>query len=90
MTLSSVLLLPLVVWPVRAIGKRIRRITEKAQGVVGELTQTLEETIGGNRVVKAFGMEAFEIAKFRAIARRLLRENMRWIRSVVVTSPLMD
>jgi subfamily B ATP-binding cassette protein MsbA len=90
MTLGSVLLLPLVVWPVRAIGKRIRRITERIQGVVGELTQILEETIGGNRVVKAFGMEAFEIAKFRAIARRLLRENMRWIRAIVVTSPLMD
>ena len=90
MTLGSVLLLPLVVWPVRAIGKRIRRITERVQGVVGELTQILEETIGGNRVVKAFGMEAFEIAKFRAVAGRLLRENMKWIRSVVLTSPLMD
>jgi subfamily B ATP-binding cassette protein MsbA len=57
---------------------------------VGELSQILEETVSGNRVVKAFGMEDFEVGKFRNAARRLLRENMRWIRSAVVTSPIMD
>jgi subfamily B ATP-binding cassette protein MsbA len=35
-------------------------------------------------------MEDFEIRKFRAAARRLLRETMRWVRAQVVTSPLMD
>jgi len=90
MTVGSVVLLPLVVWPVRTLGQRIRRSTEKIQARVGELSQILEETVSGNRVVKAFGMEDFEIGKFREGARRLLRENMRWIRSAVVTSPIMD
>jgi subfamily B ATP-binding cassette protein MsbA len=90
MTLGSVVLLPLVVLPVRTLGKRIRRSTEKIQAGVGELSQILEETVSGNRVVKAFGMEDFEIGKFRDAARGLLRENMRWIRSAVVTSPIMD
>ena len=80
---------PLVIWPVRTLGKRIRRSTEKIQAGVGELSQILEETVSGNRVVKAFGMEDFEIRKFRDAARRLLyAENMRWIRSAVVTSPI--
>jgi subfamily B ATP-binding cassette protein MsbA len=90
MTVGSIVLLPLVVWPVRTLGKRIRRSTEKIQASIGALSQILEETVSGNRVVKAFGMEDFEIGKFRDAARRLLRENMRWIRSAVVTSPIMD
>jgi subfamily B ATP-binding cassette protein MsbA len=90
MTLGSVILLPMVIWPVRTLGKRIRRSTEKIQAGVGELSQILEETVSGNRVVKAFGMEDFEIKKFRVSAGRLLRENMRWIRAAVATSPLMD
>ena len=90
MTLGSIVLLPLVVWPVRTMGKRIRRSSEKMQTGVGELTQILEETVSGNRVVKAFVMEDFEIGKFRDAAMRLFRENLRWIRSVVATSPLMD
>jgi ATP-binding cassette, subfamily B, bacterial MsbA len=90
MTLGSILLAPLVVWPARTLGKRIRRSTEKIQAGMAELSEILQETISGNRVVKAFGMEDFEIAKFRDSARRLLRENMRWIKSAVATSPLMD
>jgi ATP-binding cassette, subfamily B, bacterial MsbA len=90
MTLGSVVLLPMVIWPVRTLGRKIRRSTEKIQAGVGELTQILEETVSGNRVVKAFGMEDFEIEKFRRSARQLLRENLRWIRSLVATSPLMD
>jgi subfamily B ATP-binding cassette protein MsbA len=90
MTIGSVVLLPMVVFPVRTLGKRIRRSTEKIQAGIGELSQILEETVSGNRVVKAFGMEDFEIGKFGDSARRLLRENMRWIRAAVATSPMMD
>jgi len=90
LALSSVVLLPMVVWPVRTLGKRIRRSVEKIQSGIGDLSQILEETVSGNRVVKAFGMEGFEIAKFRERARYLFRENMRWIRAYVATSPLMD
>ncbi|MGH9678586.1 MAG: ABC transporter ATP-binding protein [Candidatus Acidiferrales bacterium] len=90
MTLGSIVLLPLVVWPVRTLGRKIRRSTEKIQAGIGELSQILQETVSGNRVVKAFGMEDFEIGKFRRAAQHLLRENLRWIRSVVATSPLMD
>jgi subfamily B ATP-binding cassette protein MsbA len=90
MTLGSVVLLPLVVLPVRTLGKRIRRSSENIQSSIGELSQIVQETVSGNRVVKAFGMEDFEIRKFRESSRRLLRENMRWIRACVATSPLMD
>jgi subfamily B ATP-binding cassette protein MsbA len=90
MALGSVVLLPMVVLPVKTLGLRIRRSTEKIQAGIGDLSQILEETVSGNRVVKAFGMEGFEIGKFREAARRLLRENMRWIRAAVATSPLMD
>ena len=90
MTLGSIVLLPMVVWPVGKLGRRIRRSVESSQTRLGELNQILQETVGGNRIVKAFGMEDFEIRKFRAAASRLLRETMRWVRAQVVTSPLMD
>jgi subfamily B ATP-binding cassette protein MsbA len=90
MTIGSVVLLPLVFWPVRTLGTRIRRSTEKIQSRIGELSQILQETVSGNRVVKAFGMEDFEIEKFRSSARQLLREGLRWIRASAATSPLMD
>jgi len=90
MTLVCALLLPIIVWPIGKLGRRIRRSVESSQTRLGELTQILQETVSGNRIVKAFGMEDFEISKFRSSSRRLLRETMRWVRAHVATSPLMD
>jgi ATP-binding cassette, subfamily B, bacterial MsbA len=90
MTLACGVLLPLVLWPVAKLGRRIRHSVESSQSKLGELNQILQETVGGNRIVKAFGMEDFEIGKFHAAAKKLLRETMRWVRAQVVTSPLMD
>ena len=90
MTLAVGLVLPLVVLPVGKFGRKIRRSAENSQSRLGELSQILQETVSGNRVVKAFGMEDFEIRKFRDAARRLLRESMRWVRAAAATAPLMD
>ncbi len=90
MTLGCGIFLPLVVWPIGKLGRKIRRSVESSQNRLGELNQILQETVAGNRVVKAFGMEDFEIRKFHAAAKRLLRETMRWVRAQVVSSPLMD
>jgi subfamily B ATP-binding cassette protein MsbA len=90
MAFGSAILVPLVVWPVSKFGRKIRRSSEKSRSRLADLSQILQETIAGNRVVKAFGMEGFEIRKFRQAARVLLNENMRWIRAFAATSPLMD
>jgi subfamily B ATP-binding cassette protein MsbA len=90
MALASAVLLPLVVLPVGKFGRKIRRSVENSQTRLGDLSQILQETTTGNRVVKAFGMEDFEIRKFRDTARQLLRENMRWVRAAVITPPIMD
>jgi subfamily B ATP-binding cassette protein MsbA len=90
LALATTVLLPVVVFPVNKLGRKIRLSAEKSQTRLSDLSQILEETVSGNRVVKAFGMEDFEVKKFHEVARRLLRENMRWVRAAVVTSPLMD
>jgi ATP-binding cassette, subfamily B, bacterial MsbA len=90
MTLACGVFLPLVLWPVSKLGRRVRGSVERSQSKLGELNQILQETISGNRIVKAFGMEDFEIHRFFAAARRLLRETMRWVSVQVATSPLMD
>jgi len=90
LAIGSAIIIPLVVYPVGRLGRRIRRSVQSTRLRVAELSQILQETVSGNRVVKAFGMENFEIKKFRETARRLLRENMRWVKAYVVTSPMMD
>jgi ATP-binding cassette, subfamily B, bacterial MsbA len=90
MTLVSLVLIPAVAYPIGSLGRMIRKSVEKSQERLGELNQIIQENVSGNRVVKAFGMEGFEIGKFRSTAKRLLRENLRWVGAYALTSPIMD
>jgi ATP-binding cassette, subfamily B, bacterial MsbA len=90
LTIFTTVLLPMVVYPINKLGRKIRLAVSQSQTRLGDLSQILEETVSGNRIVKAFGMEDSEIRKFRDVARRLLRESMHWVRAAVITSPLMD
>ena len=90
MALGALIVFPLVLVPLSRLGRRIRRGVEESQSRLAELSQILQETAGGNRVVKAFGMEDFEIGKFQATAGRLLRQDMRWIRFHLLGSPAME
>jgi len=86
----SLTVLPFVLLPTARIGKRIRKSTRRAQDDLAEMTQILQETISGNRVVKAFSMEKFEIGRFRNAADRLFRSNLRYVRQQAITSPIIE
>ena len=91
-SLSWVLLLfvPVIVFSSRKIGSRVRHTTRHGQDKLAEIQNILHETITGNRIVKAFSMESWEIARFRKAAQRLFRANLRSVAAVAISSPLMD
>lgn len=66
-------LVPLVIYPVVRIGKRLRKISALSQQKIGEVTNTLLEGIMGIRIVKVFGTEELEWKRFH-------RENQKFYR----------
>jgi subfamily B ATP-binding cassette protein MsbA len=90
--LSWVLLLfvPVVISSARRIGRGVRVTTRKGQDKLAEIQTILHETITGNGIVKAFGMELWEMDRFRRAARRLFRANLRSVSVQAISSPLMD
>jgi subfamily B ATP-binding cassette protein MsbA len=90
LALLSLFFLPAIAIPLSKLGRKIRKSVARSQDRLGELNQIIQETVAGNRVVKAFGTENYEIGKFKNTARRLLRENLRWIRAYVLNGVLMD
>ncbi len=90
--LAWVLLLfvPVILYSSRKIGRQVRSTTRGGQDKLAEIQNILHETITGNRIVKAFGMENWEIARFRAAAKRLFRANLRLVAAFAISSPLMD
>lgn len=84
------LFIPVVIFSARRIGRSVRHTTRKGQDKLADIQNILHETITGNRIVKAFVMERWEISRFRAAARKLFRANLRSVRAQAVSSPLMD
>ncbi len=90
--LSWLLLLfvPVVITSARKIGRSVRTRTRSGQDRIAEIQTILHETVTGNRIVKAFSTELWEILRFRKAARRLFRANLRSVRVQSISSPLMD
>jgi len=90
--LAWVLLLfvPVILYSSRKIGRQVRTTTRTGQDKLAEIQNILHETITGNRIVKAFGMENWEISRFRKAAKRLFRANLRSVAAAAISSPLMD
>ncbi|HLW78741.1 MAG TPA: ABC transporter ATP-binding protein, partial [Terriglobia bacterium] len=90
LALASLLLAPLIIFPSSRIGRYIRVASRRSQDRMAEINNVLQETFTGIRIVKAFCMELFEVAKFRQATRRLLKINLRVVGANALTSPLMD
>src|SRR3989475_1891279 len=90
--LAWVLLLfvPVIVYSAGKIGRRVRHTTRRGQDKLADIQNILHESITGNRIVKAFSMESWEIDRFRKAAQRLLHANLRSVAAAAISSPLMD
>ena len=90
--LAWVLLLfvPFIIYSAVRIGRRVRSTTRRGQDQLADVQNILHETITGNRIVKAFGMESWEVTRFRKAAQRLFHANLRSVAAAAISSPLMD
>ena len=62
--------MPIVAIVVTLAGRRMRHLSKSSQQAVGELTSVLDESIGGQRVVKIFGGQDYEQARFVDVVKR--------------------
>jgi len=90
LTLFAFFAFPLAIWPIRKIGKSIRKITYEIQNEIAKFSNVLSESIKGIRQVKAYNREKFE--KKRAFNNiEYIKKN--FIRSAFISnrlSPLME
>jgi subfamily B ATP-binding cassette protein MsbA len=90
LTLVALVIAPAIVVPVVVIANRLRKISKAARERMGDLTGVLSETIRGQRVVQAYGAEAYEAGRFGAVNERTFRLARRAARIMAFSSPLVE
>lgn len=81
---------PASVLPIMRMSRKIKRFTRRGQIITGALTSLLQESIQGNRIVKAFGMENYEQERFQQENWRLFRRSLRASRTRAIVAPSME
>ena len=81
---------PLVLYPLVRLGQRIRRTTRRSQEALEHISHLSAESFTGHRIVKAFGTEAEEEARFAGASQRLYRINLKVTASLATLPPLME
>jgi ATP-binding cassette, subfamily B, bacterial MsbA len=71
LSLTLVILLPLIYFAVKLSTKRIRKASEKVQDSMGSLTHLLDENISGSDIIKIYNAQSVEKTKFFNITNTL-------------------
>jgi len=90
LTLIVLGMVPLTLWIVRMASKRLRGLSRKAQQNIGDLTQVVDEAVGGHRVVKLYGGEEYEQTRFRHAANLARVFEMKRVAANAVYEPVIQ
>lgn len=74
---ASIVVAPLSVYTMVRMGKRLRMLATRGQEKIGDMASALQEALAGIRVVKAFGGEELEGARFRESNNAFFRATIK-------------
>ena len=90
LSLFVIVLLPVAALLIGRIGRSLRRTSLKGQVKMGELLSTIEETISGLRIIKAFNAIDMSMNRFRRLNQDFTKIMIRLFRKRDMASPLSE
>ncbi len=86
----ALVIAPVALLLTMGMGRRIRQASLSSRENVASLSDLLQQSLTGMRILKAFGMEAHEQSRFQKVAANLLSANMRAARILFINAPAME
>ena len=88
--LASLALIPVCVFPIRYVGKKLLRRADENQRLLGDIADLANQNLMGAREVRAFGLEEQEVATFQLTTRRLFSVQMKVVKYSQMLSPAIE
>jgi subfamily B ATP-binding cassette protein MsbA len=90
LTILSLVCLPLMGFVVSRLSAKLRRLSGQVQESLAEISDMLQETLSGTRLVQSFSMEEYEISRFSERSTRTYAAAMRKARRTAVLAPTLE
>jgi ATP-binding cassette, subfamily B, bacterial MsbA len=85
-----ILLAPPLSWLLRKINQLFRRYSARIQASMGDITRVTKEGLDGQRVIKAFNAQDYEVRTFEEVNERNRRSYMRLINTKAAGNPVVQ
>ncbi len=83
-------IIPLCVFPVRYVGRKILRRAQQAQAQIGSLSSQVTENLAAAREVRAFSLEQRITDRFRATTHALLTAQLKIVKYAQALNPTIE
>ncbi len=90
LSLVSLVVAPPTAWVIRTISRRLRRLSRSLQRSMGDLTNVIQEAVVGHKVVKIFGGQGYEAARFRDVNDWVRRYHMKVATASEANTPIVQ
>ncbi len=90
LTLLALVMTPMIVGVVRMVSVRLRNSSRAVQAAMGDVTQVLQEAIEGHKVVKLFGGQRYEAARFNSQTDNVRQSMMKQTTAAAASVPLVQ
>ncbi len=90
LTLIFAVILPIIGAYLKKVTPKLKRNADAVQTSMGEMTQAAEEAVSGQRIVKIFGAQAYENARFSTIATNNRKIELRLTRISGLSSFMVE
>jgi len=90
LTLITIIILPLSGFVISFIAKKLKRKARQSQEAIGKISDILEETLGGMRIVKAFNAVEFSKNRFGKQVKNYARFNISMRKRFALASPISE
>ncbi|MCT7649842.1 ABC transporter ATP-binding protein/permease [Aliarcobacter butzleri] len=86
----GLIVLPLAVYPLSRLAKRMKKLSFKSQESNSDITSSLNESFNNIEIIKANSTEKVEVTKFSVHNMLFFKYNMKAVKTNQLTSPLME
>jgi subfamily B ATP-binding cassette protein MsbA len=90
LTLASLVIAPIVAVLTARFGTALRNLSRESFEGYKELTDTAQEALSNQTIVKAYRAEAHESSRFTDVAKRIVRANLRTARISGFAPPVIE
>ncbi len=90
LALMAFVAIPAAALPAAAIGKKIKKFSQRGQSAMGDVTAVLEQSVSGIKVIKAFATEDLEEKRFVSENAGFFRLMKKTFRYSAATAPVME